>query len=171
MFDFIFPFIVLILVPEGPILAACSMGLAAWIAAGCLIEWASRIRLFNSKSITNTGRLIKSSKSANGMTLAHLGIAILIVGITGASAWQKEITTSMAIGETIKVNNYSLTLKKVQIGKGPNYNLERGTFSLIKSNNSAIIMHPERRYFPVARQATTEAAIKTTETFASTCFS
>ena len=155
-------FIVLILVPEGPTLAACSMGLAAWIAAGCLIEWASRIRLFNSKSITNTGRLIKSSKSANGMTLAHLGIAILIVGITGASAWQKEITTSMAIGETIKVNDYSLTLKKVQIGKGPNYNLERGTFSLIKSNNSAIIMHPERRYFPVARQATTEAAIKTT---------
>jgi cytochrome c-type biogenesis protein CcmF len=103
-----------------------------------------------------------SSKSANGMTLAHLGIAILIVGITGASAWQTEITTSMAIGETIKVKDYSLTLKNVEIGKGPNYHLERGTFSLTKSNNLAILMYPERRYFPVAGQATTEAAIKTT---------
>jgi cytochrome c-type biogenesis protein CcmF len=155
-------FIVLILVPKGPMLAACSMGLAAWITTGCLIEWASRIRLFHSKSIKGLRRRMGSSKSANGMTLAHLGIAILIVGITGASAWQTEITTSMAIGETIKVKDYSLTLKNVEIGKGPNYHLERGTFSLTKSNNLAILMYPERRYFPVAGQATTEAAIKTT---------
>tara|TARA_B110000196_G_scaffold320368_1_gene342409 strand:+ start:779 stop:2800 length:2022 start_codon:yes stop_codon:yes gene_type:complete len=155
-------FIILILVPEGPKLAACSMGLAAWIAAGCLIEWASRIRIFHSKSIRDWRRLIRSSKSANGMTLAHLGLAILIVGITGVSAWQTEITTSMAIGDTIKVKDYSLTLKSVQTGKGPNYHVEKGTFSLAKLNNPAILMYPERRFFPVAGQATTEAAIKTT---------
>jgi len=89
-------------------------------------------------------------------------LAILIVGITGASAWQTETTTTMAIGETIKIKDYSLTLKNVQIGKGPNYHFEKGTFSLTKLNKPKILMHPERRYFPVARQATTEAAIKTT---------
>jgi cytochrome c-type biogenesis protein CcmF len=96
------------------------------------------------------------------MTLAHLGLAIMIAGITGASAWRSELITTLAVGETAQVKNYALTLQAVENGRGPNYNFERGTFLLTDRNGATIVMYPERRFFPVAGQSTTEAAIKTT---------
>ncbi|MDH3737888.1 MAG: heme lyase NrfEFG subunit NrfE, partial [Alphaproteobacteria bacterium] len=83
-------------------------------------------------------------------------------GITGASAWRTELITTLAIGESAQANSYSLTLQAVESGKGPNYNFERGTFLLRERDGTAIVLQPERRFFPVAGQTTTEAAIKTT---------
>ena len=149
-------------VPDGPSLAAFAMGLAAWLTAGALVEWSSRIKLFNAPAAESWRRLTGLPRGASGMTVAHLGLAIIIAGITGASAWRTELITSLAIGETAQVKDYSLTLQAVETGQGPNYNFERGTFLLTKGDGDTLILYPERRFFPVAGQTTTEAAIKTT---------
>ena len=149
-------------VPDGPSLAAFAMGLAAWLTAGALVEWSSRIKLFGAPAAESWRRLTGLPRGASGMTVAHLGLAIIIAGITGASAWRTELITSLAIGETAQVKDYSLTLQAVETGQGPNYNFERGTFLLTKGDGDTLILYPERRFFPVAGQTTTEAAIKTT---------
>ena len=148
-------------VPDGPTLAPFAIGLAAWLAAGTLVEWASRIKLFTAPAAESWRRLTGLPRAASGMTLAHLGLAIMIAGITGASAWRTELITTLAVGEVAEVKNITLTLQAVETGRGPNYTFERGTFVLSRGGN-VTVLYPERRFFPVAGQTTTEAAIKTT---------
>ncbi len=151
-----------ITVPDGPALAPFAMGLAAWLAAGTLVEWAGRIKLFTVPAAESWHRLTGLPRAASGMTVAHLGLAIVIAGITGSSAWRTELITTLAVGETAQVGNYSLTLQAVDSGQGPNYTFERGTYLLSERNSGVTVLLPERRFFPVAGQTTTEAAIETT---------
>ncbi len=151
-----------IAVPNGPALAPFAMGLAGWLAAGALVEWGGRIKLFTASGPESWRRLTGLPRAASGMTLAHLGLAIMIAGITGSSAWTKELITTLAVGETAEISDFQLTLQAVDTGRGPNYNFERGTFVLTDSDGFVTTLYPERRFFPVAGQTTTEAAIKTT---------
>ncbi len=148
--------------PDGPWLAPLAMGLAAWLAAGALVEWTSRIRLFSVPLAESTRRLAGLPRAASGMTLAHLGLAILIVGITGASAWRTELITTLAPGESAEAPGHTITLDNVSRGQGPNYNFERGVLIVTRGARKVAELHAERRFFPVAGQTTTEAGIKTT---------
>ena len=148
--------------PDGPWLAPLAMGLAAWLAAGALVEWTSRIRLFSVPLAESTRRLAGLPRAASGMTLAHIGLAILIVGITGASAWRTELITTLAPGESAEAPGYTVTLDNVSRGQGPNYNFERGALIVTRGARKVAELLAERRFFPVANQTTTEAGIKTT---------
>ncbi len=154
--------ITFIAVPDGPALAPFAMGLAAWLAAGALVEWTARIKLFTAPLAESWRRLGGLPRAASGMTLAHLGLAIMIVGITGSSAWRTELITTLAPGESAQVQDFTLTLQGVETGRGPNYTFERGTFMLTDGDGAVTALYPERRFFPIAGQTTTEAAIKTT---------
>jgi len=119
-----------VLVPDGPGLAPFAMGLAAWLAAGTLAEWAGRIKLFTIPVAESWRRLRGQPRAASGMTLAHLGLAIMIVGITGSSAWRTELITTLVPGESAEGAGYTVTLTEVTRGSGPNYNYERGLLKI-----------------------------------------
>ena len=149
-------------VPDGPGLAPFAMGLAAWMGAGTIAEWGGRIKLFSSSPIVALRRLSGLPRSASGMTLAHLGLAVMIVGITGSSAWRTELVTTMSPGQTVEGAGYAVTLESVTEGRGPNYNFERGALRIEQDGEFVTTMFTERRFFPVANQTTTEAGIRTT---------
>ena len=149
-------------VPDGPGLAPFAMGLAAWLAAGTIAEWGGRIKLFTSSPTVSLRRLSGQPRSASGMSLAHLGLAIMIVGITGSSAWRTELITTLSPGQTVEGAGYAVTLESVTEGRGPNYSFERGTLRIEENGTFVTTMFTERRFFPVANQTTTEAGIRTT---------
>ena len=149
-------------VPDGPALAPFAMGLAAWLGVGTLAEWSSRIRLFSSPPADALRRLSGLPRAASGMTLAHLGLAVMIVGITGSSAWRAELVTTLVPGETAEGAGYAVTLQAVTEGRGPNYSFERGTLLISEDGAPVTTLITERRFFPVANQTTTEAGIHTT---------
>ena len=149
-------------VPDGPGLAPFAMGLAAWLAAGTIAEWGGRIKLFSSPPSVSWRRLSGQPRSASGMSLAHLGLAIMIVGITGSSAWRTELVTTLSPGETVEGAGYAVTLESVTEGRGPNYSFERATLRIEEDGELVTTMHTERRFFPIANQTTTEAGIRTT---------
>ncbi|MBO6781670.1 MAG: heme lyase CcmF/NrfE family subunit [Alphaproteobacteria bacterium] len=151
-----------LLVPGGPVLAPFAMGLAAWLAGGATAEWAGRIKLFSAPLAESRRRLAGLPRSASGMTLAHLGLAIMIVGITGSSAWRAELITTLEPGQSAEGAGYTITLTDVTRDRGPNYNFERGTILVTDDGREVATLIAERRFFPVANQTTTEAAIHTT---------
>ena len=150
------------LVPDGPVLAPFAMGLAAWLAGGTLAEWAGRIKLFTIPLADSWRRLAGMPRSASGMTLAHLGLGIMIVGITGSSAWRAELITTLEPGESAQGAGYTVTLREVTRGQGPNYNYERGILVISDEGRAVTTLSTERRFFPIASQTTTEAGIHTT---------
>jgi cytochrome c-type biogenesis protein CcmF len=149
-----------VLAPDGPVLAPFGLGLAAWLGVGALAELAWRIRLFDAAG-ESWRRLKGLPRSALGMTLAHFGLAVMIVGITGSSAWRLEMIGTLGIGETHSEGAWAVTLDAVNDGEGPNYSFQSATLSIRHNGDLAAVLTPERRYFPVANQSTTEAGIQT----------
>ena len=107
--------------------------------------------------------LFKKNKNYSiGMIVAHLGVGLLILGITGSSVWQKEKIVRMKIDEKIKIEKYNIIFEKIDEIKGPNYVALQGSFLVFDSKKNIIAkLKPENRFYPITNNFTTEASIHT----------
>ena len=104
----------------------------------------------------------KIANRSNGMIIAHLGIGLLILGITGSSVWQEEKITRMKINNEVKIKKYNIIFKEINEIRGPNYVALQGNF-LVNDEKKNIItkLKPENRFYPITSNFTTEASIHT----------
>ena len=142
-------------------LGAMGVGLAVWLAASGLIELARRIGLGRMSLGDSLRRAAGLPRASYGMTVAHLGLAIAVAGVTGGALWETESIQIMKPGEQVTVAGYDITFVGVEDVRGPNYLAERGTFTVARDGERIAIMQPEKRRYVVSRQDTTEAAIRT----------
>jgi len=106
--------------------------------------------------------LKKKENLSNGMVMAHLGIGLLILGITGSSVWQEEKITRMKVGNETNIREYNIILKEINEIKGPNYIALQGNFFVYdKEKNIITKLKPENRFYPITNNFTTEASIHT----------
>ncbi len=104
----------------------------------------------------------KNTNYSNSMIIAHLGIGLLILGITGSSTWQEEKISRMKIDSSVQIANYKIFLKKINEIKGPNYLALQGNFIVYDNKETFITkLKPENRYYPITNNFTTEASIHT----------
>jgi cytochrome c-type biogenesis protein CcmF len=145
----------------GPWWTAAGFGLAVWLGLGTLWDLAERIALFSrpGQALSRAARL---PNSAWGMVLAHFGLALFIIGLTGSSAWTEERIQTQKIGEAVQVGGYSLTLRKVEEVPGPNYTASRATFDIAKGGKPDGQMFPEKRQYTMPPRPTTTASIRST---------
>jgi cytochrome c-type biogenesis protein CcmF len=144
----------------GPILAVLGFGLAAWLAAAVLTEFADRIRLFRAPFADSARRAIHLPRSAYGMSFAHFGLAISVAGFA-ASAYAKEAIEILKPGGSIAIAGYQLTLEGVTRVRGPNYIADDAAIRVTRDGALVKVMHPERRFFPLQQQTTSETSIRT----------
>ena len=106
--------------------------------------------------------LKKKENLSNGMVMAHLGIGLLILGITGSSVWQEEKITRMKVGNETNIREYNIILKEINEIKGPNYIALQGNFFVYdKEKNIITKLKPENRFYSITNNFTTEASIHT----------
>jgi cytochrome c-type biogenesis protein CcmF len=128
-------------------LAGLGFLLAFWIiASGCL-------------QIIRQIKMGKPTRSFIGMQLAHLGIAVFVIGITMVGAYQEEKDVRMLAGDTVNVGGYQIQLEGVELVPGPNYEAMRGTFVLTKNGSPQGTLYPEKRNYFSSTMPMTEAAI------------
>ncbi len=135
------------------------MGLAAWLLAATAADVANRMRLFREPLKDSFSRLFRMPRSTFGMTLAHAGLAVAIVGMTGASLWQEESIQTMNPGETVVVGDYDFTFNGAREQQGPNYVALQGEFTIRSNGNEVAHLTAEKRNYPVENRSTTEAAL------------
>ncbi len=131
--------------------------LAFWIVSNILLTLVPQLILKNKKFIQEN-----IPKYSNGMIIAHLGIALLILGITGSSIWQKEKIIRMKVNDKTEIHNYNVVFKEINKIAGPNYLALQGNFWIYNKKKKIIVeLKPENRFYPVANNSTTEASIHT----------
>ena len=127
------------------LLGFIGMGLGFWIISNNLIILIRKLKSFST-----------------GMTIAHLGVGLLILGITGSSVWQKEKIIRMNINDEVKIKKYNVILNQINEVKGSNYLALQGNFLVYDENKKIITkLKPENRYYPITNIFTTEASIHT----------
>ncbi len=104
----------------------------------------------------------KIPNRSSGMIIAHLGIGLLILGITGSSVWQEEKIARMKINNEIKIKKYNIIFKEINEIRGPNYVALKGNFLVYDEKKTIIAkLKPENRFYPITNNFTTEASIHT----------
>jgi cytochrome c-type biogenesis protein CcmF len=136
---------------------AIGIALAAWLGIGTLTEWAERTQLFRVRPGETLRRARHLPRAAYGMTLAHLGVAVLIAGVTASTAWKEERVLRMKPGDSVEIAGTTLTLEDVEPVVGPNYTAMQGRFV----TQRGAVLTPQRRSYWVQGTVTTEAAIRT----------
>ena len=135
--------------------AAIGLMLATWITLSTL--HGLRLR------IANKGLSLQSLKSITrsfyGMSIAHVGVAVFIVGITLTSIYSEEKDVRMVPGEEFVLNGYSFKFKGASSEPGPNYMAQKGHLTVSKDGQHVATMYPEKRVYRVQRNPMTEAAI------------
>ena len=147
---------------RGPWLAPVMIGVAVWVILGALYETAYRVKMFGAPRDEVIRRLKKLPRSAYGMMLAHLGVGVMLLGIVGTSAWQKEKIVAMKPGETTQIAGYTLKFIKMEDGKGPNYAERTGTFQVMKDGRHITTLYPSKRVYTARAMPTTESGIYNT---------
>jgi cytochrome c-type biogenesis protein CcmF len=145
----------------GDILAALGVGLAVWLIIGALSELAGRIQLGRVSPAVTLRRFVGLPRSALGMTLAHLGIGVTVLGLVVASTWSTERILDMQVGDSVTVAGFDLTLDGARQSNGGDYQAQSFQFTVAHRGETITTMSPEKRFYPTRQTATTEVAIQT----------
>ncbi|WP_041785404.1 heme lyase CcmF/NrfE family subunit [Rhodospirillum centenum] len=145
-----------------PVMALVGIGMAAWAFFGAFAELAERVRLFRIPLGDSLSRAAGLPRSAWGAAIAHAGLGISIAGMVGTSAWMSEDVRIMHPGDSASLAGYEFRLESVEPAQIANYAAQRGTVTVTRDGQAVATLHPEQRFYPVAKMTTTEAAIHTT---------
>ncbi len=142
-------------------LAALGIVMAAWIITTAVV--AVRIRVQSASSKMTLAERIKSIPAGfYGMHLAHVGVAVTIIGVALVSNYETEKDVRMDLGDYVEVNGYTFRFDGVIEVQGPNYTANRGLIHVSRDGVEQMVLHPEKRVYTVQTMPMTEAAIDTT---------
>lgn len=132
-------------------LVALALSLAFWIVLGSCLQIYRQLK--------DTVNWKSTPISFWGMHVAHIGIAICVVGITMVKGYETEKDVRMAVGDTVEVGGYTFRLTGISQKPGPNYTADVGTVELIKNKQLLTTLYPEKRSYFSSTMPMTEAAI------------
>ncbi len=137
--------------PQGEWKVAAGVVGAVWVGAGTLRFVWSR---FNS----NSGN--RFTAEMLGMTLAHFGVAVFLVGALLVEGLNQQRELAVKPGQTVEIGGYSFRFDGVEQRQGPNYIADYGTVQVFADGAPLTVMHPEKRAYASGGQVLTEAAIE-----------
>jgi cytochrome c-type biogenesis protein CcmF len=143
------------------LLIAFGLWLALWVVAASAVQLLHRLK--TAPQATLGAKLRAQSLSWWGMTVAHLGVAIFIFGVTLVKGYETERDLRMAPGDKVVIGGHEFTFRGTRDVPGPNYAALRGDFEVRREGSPALVrtMHPEKRVYHAAGQTMTEADIDT----------
>ncbi len=141
-------------------IAAGGIAIGAWLILGALAEVIERIRLFR-VPIAEVGRRVKALPlGAWGMTLAHAGLGVFVLGAVVETSFKVEAAAPLPIGGEVHSGPWTVRLNAVEIVEGPNYLAEQGRLTVMpRAGGKAQDVVAERRFFPAGGQTTTEIGL------------
>ena len=95
-----------------------------------------------------------------GMAIAHLGVAVAVLGMASDSAFTEERLAAARPGETISVGPWLVEFRQVMPVAGPNWTALEAELRASKGSG-AVVLSPQSRFFPSPPTTTNEAAIDT----------
>jgi cytochrome c-type biogenesis protein CcmF len=122
--------------------------LGAWVAVGSLEQVWIRLR--------KPGRV---GASFWGQHIAHFGMAVLVMGITGVKSYEVERDVRMHIDDVVTIAPYTFRLTALSEVRGPNYKAVRADVEVMRQDKVIEVLQPEKRRYFSSAMPMTEAGI------------
>jgi len=130
------------------VLTSVGIACGAWIAISALWDPISRWRNGHTVSV-----------AVLGMSIAHLGVAMFVLGVAVTKSYSDDRDITLAPGESAKVGIYDVRFVKIGDAPGPNYDAVEGEVIVEQDGKHIATLHPQKRFYRVQRNVLTEAGI------------
>jgi cytochrome c-type biogenesis protein CcmF len=143
------------------------VGLGLWVLFGTLGAAWQRLRAGGhpgngSERAPWRTRLQRQPASWWGMLLAHAGLAIFVLGVTGVRGLESGGDHSLRVGQSAELDGWQFQFAGLQREQGPNYVAARARFDITRHGEPVATLYPERRLYTVQQMPMTEAAVDRT---------
>jgi len=133
-----------------------SLFVAYWVMLLVLIDWFAKLGNSSAGWLQKARRLPRNYYC---MLIAHLGMAVCLIGILFVSVQSQEEMVRMAQNDSVTLSGYEFVFNGVSQVKGPNYVANRANISVFQNGRQVASMTPEKRVYQARTQMMTEASI------------
>ncbi|MCX7037317.1 MAG: heme lyase CcmF/NrfE family subunit [Proteobacteria bacterium] len=134
----------------GSLMLPVGLGLGLWIILSSLVDPIDRLR-----------RGLSLSAGVLGMSIAHIGLGLLTLGIAVVQTASIERDSALVVGQSAQLGAYSFRFDGVEPAEGANFNATQAKVTVQRDGVDVAVLQPQKRTYWVQRNAMTEAAIKT----------
>jgi cytochrome c-type biogenesis protein CcmF len=181
-----------LLMPFGPLLqwrrgdAAAALRSLRWAGIAALVAGAVSLFLYAPRSAYGSlaavfgvwligGAIADLHRRAGGLrywrtltftawavALAHGGLGIVALGSAGAGVWKAEALAVLRPGQAMMIGDYSLRFDAARQVRGPNYQADEATITVLADGRELGTMRPQKRNYPAEGMVTSHSSIRTT---------
>ena len=139
-----------VLAPQGGWKTAAGVLGAAWVGFGTLRFLVTRW--------TQPGARL--TREMLGMSLAHFGIAVFLVGALLVEGLNQQRETAVKPGGQVAIGGDCFVLRGIEHHEGPNYTSDRATVDVLAGcRDTVATLHPEKRRYAAGGQVMTEVGL------------
>jgi len=124
---------------------------AVWIMAVSLLQPLRFLR--------RTSGSAGMTRSVLGMSIAHFGVGLFVLGVTLVSAFGIEMDRALRPGQSLEIDAYRLEMRELRDVEGPNFSAWEGVIDIRRNGKFVGEVRPQKRQYLVQKNWMTEAGI------------
>ena len=124
---------------------------AVWIMAVSLLQPLRFLR--------RTSGSAGMTRSVFGMSIAHFGVGLFVLGVTLVSAFGIEMDRALRPGQSLEIGAYRLEMRELRDVEGPNFSAWEGVVDIRRNGKFVGEVRPQKRQYLVQKNWMTEAGI------------
>jgi cytochrome c-type biogenesis protein CcmF len=102
---------------------------------------------------------VRMTPSVLGMSLAHFGVGLFVIGVATVQAFSIETDRAMRPGETLEIGKYTYEMRELRDVDGPNYFAREAVVEIRRNGEFVAEVRPQKRQYLVQKSPMTEAGI------------
>ena len=160
--------IILIIYGAASAKAVISYGLIVFVMVGIMFEFHKAYKVqrnsTNQNAISAFSSIFKRHPSRFGGHLVHLGVAVVVFGITASMVHKIERDFVLDVGKSYQADHYSIKLENIYGENEANYQAIYAVLTISDTKSGEVLNHmkPELRSYFRNNETTTEVALRTT---------
>jgi len=135
--------------------AVVAIMLALWITSLSILGIVDRVAGKQNK----WQALLNTPRGFYGMSFAHMGVAMFVIGITLTSLYSTEKDIRLTQGQSYSIGEYDFVFEGVKHATGPNYVADEGWFTTYYQGEKLGRLHSQKRMYNAGGMPMTEAGI------------
>ena len=139
-----------------------AMFAAASVAVQYIRGWRNRHRAAGTGWVRSFGGMVWGNRSRYGGFLVHLGVIVVLVGITGSYAFKQVVDGDVTKGGHLEIGRFELTYDGLTTSSTPEKQSARATFTVSHNGHVVGTVNPVKEYYPARDQTWTRVDLYST---------
>ena len=118
-----------------------------------------RMKMTGENPVTALAKLMIRNRRRYGGYIIHIGMIVLIAGVIGSNTYNLVNQKTVALGQTIKVGDYTVTYDNLAERKEGNKDAVYADVTAYKGDQQLATLEPKKVFYPTAPEPGTQVAI------------